>query len=510
MGMRWAVGVLSVAAFGCGGATSDATGQTAAGGTGAAAGSGGGTAGTGAGGSGASGGSGGSAGGAGSGGSAGGGGSVGTGGGSAGSGGGSAGSGGNGGGGGLVGSFNLALPVVAQSKMPLGAKSPTPGTVVRLDLRLGATGYEAVLTPSFGAETTMKVDLQPAALILTGPVEIETPAVNGNNVRDTWSAFTFARAADGSLGGAVHAIGDEEAFGGDVVDMATITGDGMISADATVPLVKLALGGSGGPKAASLPWDDFAVRLSEGVDVDALLSALSISKNGGALDAKKTAAPVGWPGAITTHVLLTSWDVGNGALDVATKGGVIADPSGNFALPFTVSVPVLAVPPAQAVHTFDGDVVFVTPWGLTTFPGSKPGTDPTCEIGGCVQLGPIDVGYCATDEAGFAGRLAVDGKTQIAVRYRIFTASMNVTLPPLAIALTTHAGVTTTVSPNAVLAPVTGDLPFATAWSTEVIPVPPGATGELGFVLRAATAPGCGFVPPKTKARIVIDRIETM
>ena len=417
--------------------------------------------------------------------------------------------GGGGATGSLTGSFNLKLPMVKQSKKPLGASSPTPSVNLRLDLRQNADAVEAVITPSFGDQATMVVDLQPTTLHLTGSVKVwgNDPSI-GSNVTDTWTWFTFQRTALGSLADAVHATGDEEAFGGDVAEMATVVGDGKLSLDDTAPLVKLAVTGSGGPKGATLPWDDFAVRVSEGVEPAALVKALTVSLAGGALAIAKEATPTTWPGAITTKILLTSWDVPEGTLNVATEGAIVVDPSSNAALPFTGAVPVKAVATAQPSHSFDGDVLFVTPWGLTTFLGSKTGSDPSCEMGGCAQLGPLDIGYCAKDEAGFAGRITVTGKTQLAVRYRVFSSAQGSTLPPLAITVTSHGGTTTLAMPMVALAPVTGDLPFASAWATALVPLPAGATDEVGFVVRAGTNEVCGFVPPPSKARILIDRID--
>ena len=499
----FAFAALPSAGLACSSSSSGGTAQTGPTGGSATAGSGRGTAGTGAGGTTAAGGT--AAGGA----------TAGAGGVAAGAGGAAGGTGGGvgtgaGGGAGpaLTGSFDLKLPSVKQSKMPLGAKSPTPTTNLRLDLRASGPGFEAMITPSFGEQAPMTVALSPTSVTLTGMVKVAGNDPSSGNVTDTWTSFVFQRAADGSLADAVHAVGDEEAFGGDVVDSATLTGDGAIALDTTKPLVKLATVGTGGPKGFLLPWDDFAVRVSEGVVPEALVKALSVSLAGNKLAIAKTAAPTTWPGAIHAKVLLVGWDVDNGMLDVATEGSIVTDPSNNAAAPFVGTVSVKAVASAQPSHSFDGDVVFVTPWGLTTFLGSKAGADPNCEMGGCAQLGPLDVGYCAKDEAGLAGRITIDGKTALAVRYRVFSSAQGTTLAPLAITVTSHDGLTTTAAAVPKLAPSMGDLAYASDWMTEVVPLPAGATGEVGFVLRAGTNEACGFVPPPAKARIVIDRVE--
>ena len=534
---RWIALFSFAALYGCGGSTTDDTGTTqpGAGGAGGSVGGTGGTASAGASGKGGSAGSTAGAGGstAGAGGStAGAGGSTaGSGGSAAGAGGSSAGAGGTkGGAGGSTGgmggstggaagnglggaagapaldtSIDLVLPTVVQSKKPLGASSPTPGLVFRLDLRSASGGYEAVITPSFGNPAAMKVAVEPSKVTLTGSLVVH--GNSGGNVDDTWTTVTIDRTASGGLADTVHAVGDEEAFGGDVIDMATLTGDGTLKLDDVAPLYQLRRSNVGGPNGIALPWDDFAIRASE--PVDGIAKAVTVTEGGPPLAIVNDPSAVLWPGTIQASVLLSTWDIATGTLAIAVAGDVAKDPSGNFATAFKTTVPVQSVGPAQPQHSLDGDVITVSSWGKTAFLGGLV-SDPACEVGGCAQFGPLDLGYCSQDEAGIAARLSVDQKTQVAVRFRVFSDQQSMVSSPVRVSVTGHDGKVTTSSIMVTLAANTGDFPFATPWSTALVPLPAGATGEVGVVVEAGTSTSCGFVPPAAKGRIVIDRIEAM
>jgi hypothetical protein len=403
-------------------------------------------------------------------------------------------------------SIDLVLPTVVQSNKPLGASSPTPGVVFRLDLRTAPGGYEAVVTPSFGDPAAMTVALTPTQVVLTGNLVVHGNS-QGTNVTDTWTTLTLVRSQSGALTDVVKGVGDEQAFGGDVVDMAKLTADGALEVDTVAPLYQLRRTGLGGPKDAALPWDDFAIRASE--PVDGIAKAVTMTEGGKTLATLTDTAPVVWPGTVQTSVLLSSWDVTDGTLGIALAGDVAKDPSGNFAKAFTTTVPVKAVGPAMPQHSLDGDVITVSSWGKASFLGGLV-PDPECEMGGCAQLGPLDLGYCSQDEAGIAARLQIDGKSQVAVRFRVLAASQSFVSAPLRLSVTSHDGKGAEAQVMPMLVANSGDFPFASAWATALVPVPPGAKGEVGIVVEAGTSTSCGFVPPAVKGRIVIDRIEAM
>ena len=121
--------------------------------------------------------------------------------------GGSAGSGGTSASEDIVGSYDLTFGEVTQDK-PLfnDLSSPSSKTNARVDIRASAGGYEAIVTPRFGAAAAMTVQATAGTVVLNG-----TPAVVGSdqgyNVTDTWTTFTLGRKPSGGLDGTVPGCG---------------------------------------------------------------------------------------------------------------------------------------------------------------------------------------------------------------------------------------------------------------------------------------------------------------
>lgn len=443
---------------------------------------------------------------------------------------GGAGAGGAGAGGGtadIVGSYELAFTDVTQQKPPFGNVSPpSKGAKARVDIRKSGAGYEAVFMSRFGEPGAMTVQATPAQVTLTGSGSVSS--TGGINATDTWKTLVLPRDASGALGGSVTGSGEEMAFGGDVIDNTTITGKGTIGADAAPPAYASTLTSFHGPPDFLLPWDGLTLRISEGLQPADLTAAVSATQ-AGPLDLALTfdpapASPAGWAGAARVTAHPTSWSVPDGPLAFAIAAGV-KDPSGNAGAAFSVSGARKGVPTGGPVHGFDGDVVNELTWGAVTYLGSKTGSDPHCEVSGCVQIGPMDLGWCSPVGVGIAGRMTYSGQTKVKVRFRVVTADDQPGKPPMnlpkvfGLDLHTVSGPIVASAGGTIQPPpaftdegaASGEVHWTTAWLTDEIAIPPGTSAsELGFVLYPGPGSSCGgggLVPPPIKSTVYVDSI---
>jgi hypothetical protein len=434
-------------------------------------------------------------------------------------------------GGSLEGSYDLTFRGVTLSpgqgpQPPQTGTPPSIGVSARLDLRANASGgYDAVLTPRWGDPSAYTVMVTTSTVALSGG----SANVVGGGMNDTWSAITLARADDGGLRGDFTASGDEEVTEGDEVLSSNAAGTGTLARDATAPATRtIAISSSEGPSTL-LPWDPIRVRVAEPVDAAQLMQALSLSALQTPVHARWTteggASNADWAGAVQAKGLLTTWD---SALGPATLSiGPLTDRVGNASSASTTPVAIMGLVQTAPPQSFDTDVTTVGSWGTPApaFLGAKSGSDPSCEKGGCVELGPFPNSVCGAPGIGLAGVFTAPGATNVVVRYRVLVAPGNgpPDMPPETVdaALAVDAaspGVdakTTQATPQIgdftkLAAPILG-MSWATAWTTLQAPIP-GAGPLVGFTVRAGgyvtNGPCGGPAPPPVTTVVLVDSVD--
>lgn len=429
----------------------------------------------------------------------------------------------------VEGSFDLTFATVTPTEQPNGppisvpkVTSPSVGAKARLDVRAVSGGYEAVLTPRWGAPAAMAVVATSAELRLTGEVNVNANAnANGGaqGVSDRWTTLVLPRRADGSLTGQASLAGDEDVFEGDVGWMYKVSATASFKQDDTVPDFKLASSGSAAGK--YLPWDHVRMMASEPVDAPKFLSSTSAvvgSRTASFRDATVdfyNAAGALWAGSTSLDGAFGSWNFGATTGTLALGPGV-PDRAGNArapdASPQNETLVMLDVGAPASGFAFDGkDDAAPGTWGLAAIASGG-----ACEGGGCLALGPEETNQCAHEGPGFAGRLKPGG-TSLRLRFRVRAASLYQGGPVMSIGSllrveTVRPGgaVKTTDVATPELAPLKdGDpLDYASSWSSATADLPPGS-GEVGFAVRLVDAPyGCGGpAPAPMKVQVWVDAV---
>ncbi len=424
----------------------------------------------------------------------------------------------------IVGSYDVTFGAVTQDHKPLGQNPPSPGTSARLDIRATGSGHEAVVTPRFGAPAPMTVQVTGTTVVLDGSAMVSGSSVG--SAIDAWKTFTLGRAPSGGLDGTASLVGEETAYGGDVADSTPIKGVATVGPDVTAPTLRVVSPMSLDVPGSMLPWEAITVNLSEGIresTTQLVENAVEVRDAGKALPgvallSPDDKTPGSWAGATGITLSLASWDIasagsyGTSMLDIVRVQPLL-DPTGNAAEALAAQVKVVAVPPALPSHGFDGDVVTTQLWGHTTLLGGgiTGQSDPLCEQIGCLAFGPMDMGYCAKETAGAAARVKItSATTAVTVRFRVMAAEPSTSLPALQVKVVSHGGLTRFASSMVTLTETKEDsaLPYASPWSTLTVDVPEGAVDEVGVSVTAGTNTACGFTPPATAARVLIEKIE--
>jgi hypothetical protein len=177
--------------------------------------------------------------------------------------------------------------------------------------------------------------------------------------------------------------------------------------------------------------------------------------------------------------------------------------------------------PGQTAHTFDTDTVTVASWGpALTFLGGFTGSDPSCEKGGCVQIGAFNGNTCGPS-IGIAGLVAVPNAKNLLVRYRVLAnpSMLSPTQPPSLVAspfavdvATPGVDAATTLptlsSPMKQLASPVLAMSWGTDWTTLQVPIA-SAGPEFGFSVRAGgTFGACGGLPaPPVDTIVLVDSV---
>jgi hypothetical protein len=414
--------------------------------------------------------------------------------------------------------------------------APSPGTKARLDLHaLPGGGYEAVVTARWNDPGPFSVvDVSPSQIRLSG----SSAAVRGASyVDDEWTVFAFSRAADGTLDGSFTATGEEDVTDGDETNVTDVTVTGTVARDVTAPEFKPIILSTDGPPGQLLPWDPIRVRAAEPIAPAMFLKGLTVSVSPPSpvpsisWTDEESGFPSAWAGTVQVKGLLTSWD---SALTNPTLGvGGMTDRVGNASAPMTEPLSFLTLLPGQTSHEFDTDTVTVGSWGpAITFLGGFAGSDPSCEKGGCVQMGAFSYNGCLPMAPGVAGLLAVPGAKAVLVRYRVL-ANGNPTLspPPGSLPILPGAAFTVAVATPGVDAsptyayvssngtsdllkplasPVLG-MNWATDWTTLTAPVATPAS-VVGFSVTAGMGTaigGCGGAPayPRVDVIVLVDSV---
>jgi hypothetical protein len=408
--------------------------------------------------------------------------------------------------------------------------SPSPSTDVRLDIRKGAAGYEAVFHPRFSpSPSALTVTLTADSVLLEGTTTLQALS-SGYAVSDHWSSISLARSPDGGLAGPFAAVGSEDAFGGDVIDSTTLTGSGSLSPDNDAPAFSESYASFHGPTDALLPWDALGLSLSEGIATELLLPHLGVFSDGAADPSPAVAwsfspAPAeaaGWAGAVGAEAFSASWDAVQGHSVGVTVTPGAPDPSGNTGPAFMALAKVLYVGSPAALHDFDSDITTTAQFGAVTLLGGFAGSDPHCEQGGCARLGPFESNVCGPGGIGLAGRLKAAAGSTVSIRYRIAVAGDQAGPQPqlfssaFGLDLHDHAGKVSSPSPEPTpmqlhtLAAIEDDLAWTSDWLTATRAVEGiDASGDVGFVLYAGNGTGAcgGPLPPPVKMAVFIDSI---
>lgn len=450
--------------------------------------------------------------------------------------------GGSGGSGGSIGAiegsydFHFTQAVVESTFWD----SVSPGVSFRLDIRAKAnsnTEYEAVLTGAFADPGGFSGVLSSNSLVLDGAASFDAPGGYGD-VTDSWTHLELT-VNNGSLTGQFVANGHSDTFGGDVGDSSDLSGQGTIAQDTTVPQIKASVRSSHAPDGQFLPWDPIVVSASEGMTLDTLTPALSATgvtggQEGGIVPVDVTWSyfpddmALSWAGTTVATGVLTNWDP-NGVYDLTISvSGTAEDRSGHMVAQLnTDSTGMLWAGYPQLQHDFDSDVINAALWGDYMLFGGLVGSDPFCETGGCVSLGPfVDTDCGAITKTGIAGRLTVQEGDLVQARYRLFAEDQSGPQTPpqlyfysFMIEITNHQGqrvygypdvFSLTWSPTN--EPINMPLPaWESPWTTTTVELPAGFApeGEVGFVVYVGDS-GCGGpLPPSATQLLQIDSIFT-
>ena len=348
--------------------------------------------------------------------------------------GGSSGASSSGGGGGFTGgSFDLTFTTVTQAQNGgLFGTPPSQGHSFRVDIVDTKGSWSALVTPRWGDAAVYSAQIDTATVALTGK-----GAYRDGSSSDTWTTITLFRdTAGGVRGGSFSAAGTEQQSNGDVVGQGAITATGSYTLDQLAPEAKIGATSLRGPDTGLLPWDPISIRLAEPVTGPSdLFGGVALDSAAGGALALAWEPPQGVPapfaGTLAGTAHRTSFAPA-GTTQVGWPATGIADSVGHVLAPIKQPIAFLDLAILSASHTFDGDVVTVGTWGATQMLGGKAGADPTCESGGCAQIGQFSDGYCNVPRIGLAARLDTTGAKSIDVRYRVLAATPdpNSSYPP--------------------------------------------------------------------------------
>ncbi|HQP35056.1 MAG TPA: hypothetical protein PLI95_07755 [Polyangiaceae bacterium] len=426
----------------------------------------------------------------------------------------------------ISGSWNVKFDnATVTSEQPFGDPGSPPasiGQTVRLDLRKANIGYEAVFTTSSGEQTHYVGDALPDRVALSGS-GVLAGGVSCSSRSETWKTIYLGLGANGVPDGTMTAQGESTIIQGDIAYSGTATGTGSASHDNVAPSATISTSSITGLGDSVFPWEPITVELSEGVDAAALPAALSTT---GAVKVNWTVAPgdpqTSWAGVTRVSGRLDSFLESNASLQLNIAAG-LEDLAHNKSLPTGSEVTVLGLGAVATGFDLDSDTApLPVTWGQmkVAFAGQLVGSDPLCESGGCVLIGPSEAAHGPA--AGIAGRLNAKNAKQLAIRYRLMAADSPYGTPGTPPLYYGYAFTATVATPDAepeqswvhapqefhALGGSTGEMHWATVWATHVVPVPPGNTSEVGFTIAFQPSNGgdCMGSPPFV-GTLVIDSI---
>lgn len=337
--------------------------------------------------------------------------------------------------GGIVGTFDLSFdevvtapsdrhpPVLRRPHRP-----PSADHAFRLDLREESGRIDGVLTPRWGTPCGYWGTIAGNRLELRGCGTSLSRTTDSDQVTDTWSTLEVAiDPYTRQVLGPIEARGSErvQEAEGMLAWNGTLTGKGSLVADRTAPEARLEAASWVGPPEALLPWDPLIVRTSEPVAIQGAREAVTLRTERGvalplrAIPGHKDGAS--WAGAVAFESRLADWTLAPQTSAWFASGAPLVDRSGRAAAPAHAPVRFLDVRLAGPTIDFDGDLASVASWGGWALYGGGDGgsSDPRCEQGGCLRIGPMDFSPCSATRSGFAALLPRGPKGTVSIRYRI-------------------------------------------------------------------------------------------
>jgi hypothetical protein len=321
--------------------------------------------------------------------------------------------------------------------------------------------------------------------------------------------------------------GDEE-WGGD------LTGTGTLAQDTTHPEVRADVLSGIGPSDALLPWDRLPISTAEPVDEKGLQDNTQISSDKGdklAVVWQPTVSPdTAWAGRASFVGYLQDWvsATSSDSWNVRNTGEFVVDRVGLSAAAITTPLKFLRMGgPTQSVE-FDDDVVESSSWGdYMIYGGGFAGqSDPRCEQGGCMRIGPVRYDFCAMPRAGFAAQLQRLAGGLVELRYRILADPLEQpnSLPSLIGEVVTlevaspgaapvDHGVQGSSAAIALLAAPVDGMHYGSDWQTFEVPAPAGS-GPIGVAVAAGgyslLRGGCGGPPmPASSVEILVEHVKS-
>jgi hypothetical protein len=417
----------------------------------------------------------------------------------------------------MVGSMNLRFTKVSLDEADSGAAPGIPvsdGLEARLDLSEYSNGWAALITPRWGPPISAPMTVETDQVIL-GPITIAPIECSGYD--EVWNELAIPRGGNGLLAGSFTAQGKgpgqrHTAYGSEQGVQLAMTGEGVIEADQRPPEVKLV------SLPRMYPWSQIRAEFDEPVLSSLPGYAVEAHEQGSTQPVLIPWSPDQDQGPNIGFMTLLSyqgWDSVVGKVFALNTATGIHDPSHNEVAKTSATVEFVSVGPPVAVHDFASDQSTGAVWGTTSVLSGADGS--ACESGSCLMIGPLLVN--GANEAVFAARITVTGKTRIALLYKIL---MDLPYPGSGAQMHVQSASGGQVTDTDLhlsgfqQGQGTSELPYGTPWTWAYFDV---SGDEAGLVLyptrdiltqsHAAMACGNDATPPGTeKIAVLVQRIE--
>ncbi|MFO0572262.1 MAG: hypothetical protein U0263_41960 [Polyangiaceae bacterium] len=348
----------------------------------------------------------------------------------------------------------------------------------RLDFHAVASGFEAAVSSKLASAVGCSVSVDSKSVTVSGCAKQDSR---------TLTQLVLERAADGQLTGSFEAVSSFNGlFQGDIILNETTKFWGSVAFDTEPPVLEVNASGA-------LPWSGIQISASEGVDEQAIVTAVSVvAKTGTAPTLTWKAEPgnPAWAGTRSLVGTFSDWTaLSDGpSFDLALEG--VPDLNGNASALVKTSVSALAVGKAELTHGFDAGVLGIGATGNAALEtGQNPGV---CEAGGCARIGVGDA--CHGAGGALVGLLDTAGKTKVRVRSRLVSSEATL-VPKFTLSLFTPSGEKTqgdVGSFDAAATPPVQSLGFGQSFGDDVLALPKSA-GIVGFQLTLPAKNDGGF-----------------